>query len=454
MKDYYSTLNIAKVATVTEIKKAYFALVRKFPPDRHPEEFMKIREAYEILVDQNTRQQYDLFDSMPGVVKSYFQEGQKALENGNVETSIRLLEQIIKVYPSFSIVNSLLGEAYLQNKNSGKAIRIFENLVAQECNNAGFVRRLAHAYVMRGWYNKAIKQYQRALTLDEDNLSLWLGLIDCYHQADDLSQVKETVRQGIEVSNRKGWDNLELYYHMIQIDIISNDQVSMKKHLAEMKSKALEKEDEKGNVAWFLASLAEIIQKIGLHQESAATIEAAYELLPHDLELVTIKKRIDSENSVLTQLEQLKDNTLFNSSLRKMLRFQLKSSEKCVCLDCEITQFFFEMDIIMEISSARKDILQLKNSYPELYKLKKQFFDDVLNRQKEVYLQETYRKKFTKYQTLCPERFVPDEDDFFIDEEYSKPSPYTRPEPKVGRNDPCPCGSGKKYKKCCWNSMV
>ncbi|NME70338.1 hypothetical protein HHU12_20345 [Flammeovirga aprica JL-4] len=22
-------------------------------------------------------------------------------------------------------------------------------------------------------------------------------------------------------------------------------------------------------------------------------------------------------------------------------------------------------------------------------------------------------------------------------------------EPKVGRNDPCPCGSGKKYKKCC-----
>ena len=23
--------------------------------------------------------------------------------------------------------------------------------------------------------------------------------------------------------------------------------------------------------------------------------------------------------------------------------------------------------------------------------------------------------------------------------------------PKVGRNDPCPCGSGKKYKKCCYN---
>ncbi len=26
--------------------------------------------------------------------------------------------------------------------------------------------------------------------------------------------------------------------------------------------------------------------------------------------------------------------------------------------------------------------------------------------------------------------------------------------PKVGRNDPCPCGSGKKYKKCCGGAMV
>ena len=29
------------------------------------------------------------------------------------------------------------------------------------------------------------------------------------------------------------------------------------------------------------------------------------------------------------------------------------------------------------------------------------------------------------------------------------PEPYRRTEAKIGRNDPCPCGSGKKYKKCC-----
>jgi hypothetical protein len=33
--------------------------------------------------------------------------------------------------------------------------------------------------------------------------------------------------------------------------------------------------------------------------------------------------------------------------------------------------------------------------------------------------------------------------------EAERGEPYVREAPKIGRNDPCPCGSGKKYKKCC-----
>ena len=34
------------------------------------------------------------------------------------------------------------------------------------------------------------------------------------------------------------------------------------------------------------------------------------------------------------------------------------------------------------------------------------------------------------------------------DPDYGPPLPYVAP-PKVGRNEPCACGSGKKFKKCC-----
>lgn len=32
-------------------------------------------------------------------------------------------------------------------------------------------------------------------------------------------------------------------------------------------------------------------------------------------------------------------------------------------------------------------------------------------------------------------------------------SPFVNPKSKIGRNAPCPCGSGKKYKKCCYDTV-
>lgn len=38
---------------------------------------------------------------------------------------------------------------------------------------------------------------------------------------------------------------------------------------------------------------------------------------------------------------------------------------------------------------------------------------------------------------------------YYVDGEIVKPGTSVHAGGKVGRNDPCPCGSGKKFKKCC-----
>ncbi len=38
---------------------------------------------------------------------------------------------------------------------------------------------------------------------------------------------------------------------------------------------------------------------------------------------------------------------------------------------------------------------------------------------------------------------------FYVDGFVHGQEPVRRETPKVGRNEPCPCGSGKKFKKCC-----
>ena len=45
--------------------------------------------------------------------------------------------------------------------------------------------------------------------------------------------------------------------------------------------------------------------------------------------------------------------------------------------------------------------------------------------------------------------FLPFEPSVHGDGDSPPPETYVRPDPKIGRNEPCPCGSGKKYKKCC-----
>jgi len=63
---------------------------------------------------------------------------------------------------------------------------------------------------------------------------------------------------------------------------------------------------------------------------------------------------------------------------------------------------------------------------------------------------EPLRKQLLKTQSLDSFSNLMDQE--AIDYGESIPNfspPFTRLDPKVGRNDPCPCGSEKKYKKCC-----
>jgi hypothetical protein len=64
-------------------------------------------------------------------------------------------------------------------------------------------------------------------------------------------------------------------------------------------------------------------------------------------------------------------------------------------------------------------------------------------------------RKLATLRSAC-ESLLPELEDALVsghahhhhDEGHAPETPYVRESPKVGRNDPCPCGSGKKFKKC------
>jgi preprotein translocase subunit SecA len=130
------------------------------------------------------------------------------------------------------------------------------------------------------------------------------------------------------------------------------------------------------------------------------------------------------------------------------------------------TMLSLECYIVYELHALRPSIRALRKNYPEFFKLHQSFYLDVLNNKKEQFLMEKYYAIGKSLLTdndgepdecdceMCRERRAQQDDDGFSffnlpDDDFGQQTPFVRETPKVGRNDPCPCGSGKKYKKCC-----
>jgi curved DNA-binding protein CbpA len=63
VSDPYEVLALPADSDDETIRRRYLELVRQFPPERSPEKFAAIRQAYESLRDLTTRLQYRLFEA-------------------------------------------------------------------------------------------------------------------------------------------------------------------------------------------------------------------------------------------------------------------------------------------------------------------------------------------------------------------------------------------------------
>lgn len=100
----------------------------------------------------------------------------------------------------------------------------------------------------------------------------------------------------------------------------------------------------------------------------------------------------------------------------------------------------------------------LRQEYPLLYAGMESYFRNLDNEDDLPLRKENLKKQYQRLEPYC------DGGIYYENYPQERPKaqgtiinigaedmPYMRASAKIGRNDPCPCGSGKKYKKCCMN---
>lgn len=113
-----------------------------------------------------------------------------------------------------------------------------------------------------------------------------------------------------------------------------------------------------------------------------------------------------------------------------------------------------QLCILEEWPGIKKEIDIIKKEYPVFWEGLKDFVHTLEHTSDIERLRQQYQKDYDRrekyisggnYYRWYPQRRTTRETVQWNGED----GMYTRAQPKIGRNDPCPCGSGKKYKNCC-----
>jgi curved DNA-binding protein CbpA len=442
-KSHYETLGVKKTAAEGEIKRAYFGLVRKYQPDRFPEEFKEIRAAYETLGDKEKRAKYDAAGNLPPSIAAAFHEAQRLDRFGKRAKAAELYQAILKKHPELDTVREQYAESLSRDDKPGKAGEMWEELCRRHPDNPYYSRELGSAYFDRGWNKKALAEIRRALTLDPSSMDGWSLLFSCTAASmknttgffDELQSLSVEALEAVKGVKTDEWKKIHLYGYAFIIHGIGNNDAA-KGYLREI-TRLIREGGRKGRDEGRLA-LKEIMRAVPVEGLTAfyAEFKEMADLLP-DLDDERIFEKLDDIrlNLDIESLEEKKYSDIFYD-LFSILNADFEDDED------ELDVIAMEYTILEDKNIYAPQIRRLKEEFPELYALHSSFFNEVLRTRDPDKLLYQRAKKYKK---LKREAGISDDEE----PDTAPAETVRRAQPKVGRNDPCPCGSGKKYKHCC-----
>ena len=149
-QNHYQVLGVERAADERTIKKAYFTLIRQFPPEKHPEEFKRIRAAYEVLSDPVARKRYDDaegdFAEHGDDAARALKEAQAAIRAGDEAQAQKRLNEILVEQPELWAAHHMLGVLFLRIKEFQKALDVFRHVSQKRPEDAQALVHLGFAW--------------------------------------------------------------------------------------------------------------------------------------------------------------------------------------------------------------------------------------------------------------------------------------------------------------------
>ena len=433
---HYEILGVGASAGVQEIKKAYFGAVRKYPPERCPEEFKRIREAYVTLSNPERRREYD--DGQEnGTIREYLGEAREAMDERRYQEALAPLQKALEISPGSRVARGMHALCLIQLEAYEQAIRIYKKLILECPDDPVFYYTLGEALFRQGALKQASEAFEASLRLAPDDLASWVQLGYCYFRLDNNVKARATLEKCLEVCG----ENVSVYLRLIQMDTYEDNVDWLKRDIRRLEKLAEDDPEMRENVAWSLVRTAESIRE--RVPDLAATLLGKAKKLNPDAEI----KQLHKETSLLQKLykseERLRKDPAIHSWIKDLVSIEIARIAEGY--DGPENAAPMQKLMLKEPANLLSSARRIKEEYPDLFKLLRKFLQTLLDNPAGVVFSESDTRQIYREIALL-DGLNPD--GIPLDEVYIPPMPRVKTV-DVGRNEPCPCGSGKKYKKCC-----
>ncbi len=465
MRKDYEILGIDEKADEKAIKRAYFKLIRTYSPEKDPERFQEIRSAYERLMESVDQPENSIkleFPADDNLAQKMFEQIQQLMQEQNYDKAVKTAEEGMERYHDVECFLYMYARCCILNGKTGKAVKAYEKLLNRYPDKVYYMSELAKAYFIRGYMRKAYAMFQKAYEEGARDTEFLLQYSICSYErgeSDVSLQALDSLIDSIPQEKMCGKipELIEAYAGVFTIyvkeDILIDKYVdSCSAFLDCVGSRIRDYED-------LLLAIYFPVREASV-QHGGDEIEALAEriklLLP-----CTIDEEEPSE--ILEAYAVLEDERFSPLMKISIGAFMLLDDMDYPGESFDEYAKFMQMDAFLcqleEWPRQRKELELLRKEYPNVYDCGVEFWDMLEESRgsksrksvmKEAVFSE-YGKLERKYQCghyyeLYPERRQTVEQ---IQWDSQESGTYVRQGKKIGRNDPCPCGSGKKYKNCC-----
>ncbi len=235
--DYYERLGIPENASQETIKSSFFASVREYPPQSNPDEYKLIREAYDILKNPKTREDYDSRRKFGPEIEELNNQLDQANNESDWIRSEALLKKLINLQPKNSLLRLRLGRTYMNLNGYDKAINAFEAAMALDPDDSSFVVAVAGAYMEQKRYAESEKYYRMAMQLDESNEDAVRELASMYwleagRKQDAIAELESAIdRDGV-----LDFQDFLYIFDLLVMHMLERNVAQMKKRLNQIKT--------------------------------------------------------------------------------------------------------------------------------------------------------------------------------------------------------------------------